>query len=268
MRVAVLGLGEAGSIYSADLAARGASVAGVDPRAVATPVGVTRAADIATAVQAADIVLSLVGGTSSRGALAEALPAMSPEAIYADMNTSHPDTKRALADAASARGVAFVDIAILAPVPRARIGTALLLSGPGAGALLPTLRGLGLPADDAGPEPGTAAGLKLLRSVFMKGLAAVVFESAEAAEVVGARDWVIDQMASELGPSGRELVERMIEGTRLHAVRREDEMRDVRAYLQSLDATHAMTDGTIEWLRRIAAEEERSDAAASDPRSA
>jgi hypothetical protein len=35
-------------------------------------------------------------------------------------------------------------------------------------------------------------------------------------------------------------------------VRREIEMLEVRALLQSLDAPHPMTDGTIEWLRTIA----------------
>jgi hypothetical protein len=38
----------------------------------------------------------------------------------------------------------------------------------------------------------------------------------------------------------------------VHAVRREAEMRDALAFLESLDAAHPMTDGTIEWLQALA----------------
>ena len=103
------------------------------------------------------------------------------------MNTSGPDDKRRLAGRAAARGIPFVDAAIMAPVPRARIDTPLLLSGPGVARLLPVLAELRVPATDVGPEPGAAARLKLLRSIFMKGLAAVVVESMNAAELFGAR---------------------------------------------------------------------------------
>lgn len=265
MRVAVLGLGEAGSIYAADLVARGAVVTGVDPRVPIAPAGVTRCDDIAAAVASADVVLSLVGESSAADALAEALSAMPAVAVFADMNTGHPDAKRARGAAADARGISFVDVAVLAPVPRARADTPLLLSGAGVATLMPLFRELGLPGSDAGAEPGTAAGLKLLRSVFMKGLAALVLESATAAHSVGAQEWVLDQIASELGgsgpgASGRDLVERMMQGTRQHAVRREAEMRDVRSYLHALGVPHVMTDGTIAWLHALSAE---TDAAAS-----
>jgi 3-hydroxyisobutyrate dehydrogenase-like beta-hydroxyacid dehydrogenase len=177
---------------------------------------------------------------------------MQPDAVFADLNTVAPATKQQLAARAAARGIRFVDVAVLAPVPRARADTPLALSGSGASRLQPILASLGIPATDVGPEAGTAAGLKLLRSVFMKGLAALVFESVTAARAIGAEDWVIGQIASELGPAGHELVRRLLEGTPVHAVRREAEMRDALAFLESLDAAHPMTDGTIEWLHALA----------------
>jgi 3-hydroxyisobutyrate dehydrogenase-like beta-hydroxyacid dehydrogenase len=253
MRVAVLGLGEAGSIYAADLPARGASVIGTDLHAGVGPASVTRAASIAEAVRGADIVLSLVGASSAASVIHEALPTMEPGGVYADMNTSGPDDKRHLAGVAAARGIPFVDVAIMAPVPRARIDTPLLLSGSGVPHLRPHLERLRIPATDVGAEPGAAARLKLLRSVFMKGLAAVVVESVNAAELFGAEEWLIDQIAGELGGSGRGVVDHLIAGTTKHAVRREAEMVEARELLASRDAPHPMTDATIEWLRAIAA---------------
>lgn len=253
MRVAVLGLGEAGSIYAADLPERGASVIGTDLHLALAPASVAVADDVPHAVRGADIVLSLVGASSAASVLDEALPAMRGGSIYADMNTSGPDDKRRLAAAAARRGIPFVDVAIMAPVPRARIDTPLLLSGGGAPQLRPHLERLRIPATEVGAEPGDAARLKLLRSVFMKGLAAVVVESVTAAKSLDAEDWLIEQIALELGGSGRGVVDHLIDGTVKHAVRREAEMADARDLLAELESPHPMTDATIEWLRAIAA---------------
>jgi len=248
MRVAILGLGEAGSTYAADLAARGVEVLGADPAVATAPSGVVLAGSVSEAVRGARLVLSLVGSRAAGSVLDEALPAMAPAAIFADLNTAGPAEKQRLAQRAAQRAVAFADVAVLAPVVRARLATPLLVSGTGADALLPVLAGLGIPATGVGTEAGTAAALKLLRSVFMKGLAATILEAVAAAGAIGAQDWIIDQIASELGPAGHALVRRMLDGTPLHAVRREAEMRDVRSFLDTLGAAHPMTDGTIEWL--------------------
>ncbi len=140
----------------------------------------------------------------------------------------------------------------MAPVPRARLDTPLLLSGAGAPQLRPHLERLRIPATEVGVEPGDAARLKLLRSVFMKGLAAVVVESVTAAKTLDAEDWLIEQIALELGATGRAAVDHLIDGTVKHAVRREAEMVDARELLAALEAPHPMTDATIEWLRAIA----------------
>jgi len=253
MHIAVLGLGEAGSVYAADLAQRGANVVAVDPAISHAPEGVSMASSVADAVREVDVVLSLVGARAASSVLQVALPEMTGSGLYADLNTGGPEAKRGLAALAEARGVTFVDVAILAPVPRARVETPLLISGSGAVRLLPLLEELGIPATDVGSEAGTAASLKLLRSVFMKGLAGLVFESLSAADSIGARDWVQQQIASELGSAGDALVQRLIDGTTTHAVRREAEMQDALAYLRSLDSPSWMTEGTIEWLRQIAA---------------
>ncbi|MEO7123569.1 MAG: NAD(P)-binding domain-containing protein [Lacisediminihabitans sp.] len=253
MRVAVIGLGEAGAIYSSGLAERGVEVSAADPLVTVAPAGVRHASGIADAVSGAELVLSLVGAKAARAVLEETLPAMEASAIFADMNTGGPDEKKELAAAAAASGISFVDVAILAPVPRAGLGTPLLLSGSGASRLQLLLSELQIPATEVGSEAGIAGGLKLLRSVFMKGLAALVFESVEAGAAAGTRDWVIDQISSELGPSGPALVERLLTGTVQHAVRRKEEMRDAQSYLESIGVDHAMTDATLHWLSEIAA---------------
>ncbi len=251
MRVAVLGLGEAGSLYAAGLGARGASVTAFDPFVSAGPSGVTLAPDASAAAKDAEVVASLVGAAAAPGVARSVFPAMPRHAVYADMNTASPADKRRLADEAAGAGVLFADVAIMAPVPRAAELTPLIASGPGASTLAGLWGGLGIPVTDVGSDAGTAAGLKLLRSVFMKGLAALVFESMTAAERIGAGDWIRKELSRELGPGGADLIERLLSGTRQHAERREHEMQDVQEFLSSLDVPAWMTGSTIQWLRAI-----------------
>jgi 3-hydroxyisobutyrate dehydrogenase-like beta-hydroxyacid dehydrogenase len=251
MRIAVLGLGEAGSIYARGLAERGADVVGFDPRSVETPAAVTRSTNIGDAVEGADLVLSLVGARVAGDVLTQSLPRMTPAAAFADMNTGAPAQKRILATTAVAAGIPFADVAVMAPVPRAGLDTELLASGDGAETAADALGGFGLPIRVVGQDAGDAAGLKLVRSVFMKGLAALVFESLEAADKIGASAEARAQIAAELAGDGDAMVQRLLDGTRQHAERREHEMADAREFLDAIGSPGWMTDGTLAWLRSV-----------------
>ena len=252
MRIAVLGLGEAGRLYAQGFAELGADVSGFDPVAGAPLQSVRVGSSIAAAVGGADFVVSLVGATESEGVLREATEGMAQAAVFADLNTGSAAQKERLASIAAEAGIAFADVAVMAPVPRAGARTPLLVSGVAASRLADAWASIGIPVTDVGSAAGAAAGLKMLRSVFMKGLAALVFEAASAAEMAGARSWMLAQMAGELGPDGAALIDRLVEGTKAHAPRREHEMRDARDYLESLSAPRWMTEGTIEWLHALA----------------
>jgi 3-hydroxyisobutyrate dehydrogenase-like beta-hydroxyacid dehydrogenase len=251
MRVAVLGLGEAGATYARGLQERGADVVGFDPRVRLGDVPF--ATSDAAAVTGADLVLSLVTAAEAAEAADEVAPYLG-DALFADMNTASPGLKRSLAAELATRGAAFTDVAILYPVPRAGVRTPLLASGDGAARFADAVAPLGLPVEVVGAGPGDAAGLKLLRSVFMKGLAGLVLEGLEAAERIGAEEWLRAQIASELGADGDRRIDRMLAGTRRHAARRAHEMRDVREYLDAVESPTWMTEGTIRWLDRVTAE--------------
>ncbi|HEU5109173.1 MAG TPA: NAD(P)-binding domain-containing protein, partial [Micromonosporaceae bacterium] len=95
MRIAVLGLGEAGGAIARDLVAAGADVRGFDPR-VEPPAGVDRRSGDADAARDADLVLSVNSAHDAMPALEDALPALAPGTIWADLNTASPGLKAAL----------------------------------------------------------------------------------------------------------------------------------------------------------------------------
>jgi 3-hydroxyisobutyrate dehydrogenase-like beta-hydroxyacid dehydrogenase len=226
MRVAVLGLGEAGGRIAADLVAAGCSVTGWDP--VRRPDGIENASDAGAAVLDADVVLSLNAAAVALHVAVGVAGDLRAEALYADLNTASPSLKR---DLAAALPVEFADVALVGVVPSTGLATAALASGAGAGRFVERFRPLGMPVEVVGSAPGDAAGLKLLRSVFMKGMAAAALESLAAGEAAGVAEWVHADIASVIGEP---LLRRLVEGSHAHAERRAYEMEAAAAYLEEL----------------------------------
>ncbi len=249
--IAILGLGEAGRLYARGLGDAGADVRAHDPFHRLDDPGVHQVAGLADTLDGADVVLSLVAARSAQAAATEALPILAATAVYADLNTGSPELKRTIAAEAHARGIRMADVAVLAPVARAAHLTPLLASGDGASALRTLLEPLGVPISEIEGGPGAAARLKLLRSLFMKGLAAVTIESLDAAASDDEREWLRDQIAGELAGNGGETVDRLVDGTTRHAVRRERELRDVLAELQASGSDDDMARAAHARLRRL-----------------
>ena len=67
LSVGFFGLGEAGSLISADLVAAGATVTGYDPAPRPTPEGVGRVADPGAAVEGAQLVMAVTAATDAMG---------------------------------------------------------------------------------------------------------------------------------------------------------------------------------------------------------
>jgi 3-hydroxyisobutyrate dehydrogenase-like beta-hydroxyacid dehydrogenase len=225
--VAVLGLGEAGARLASDLVAAGAEVHGFDPVVPSAPPGVIRASAVEAAVSTADLVLSVTTAPAALAAATAAMPSLPRNAVYADVNTAGPALKRELAGLVPR----FADVALLGPVPVRGLQTPALASGPGAAAFADALAPFGMPVEVVSAEPGDAAALKLVRSVFMKGVAAAAIESLKAAEAIGKREWAERQLAEVLDSR---LLERFVAGSRLHAIRRADEMEAACELLRSL----------------------------------
>jgi len=243
MDVAVLGLGEAGGRIAADLVAAGADVRGWDP--VARPPGVPVAEDPRSAVSGVDVVLSVNAAAVALEVAAGVVGALDGATLYADLNTSSPGLKRELAEAVPCR---FADVALVGTVPATGLRTPALASGAGAERFAELLAPLGMPVEVVGPEPGHAAGLKLLRSVFMKGIAAAALESLAAARAAGSEERVRADLASVLGGP---LLERLLTGSEAHAARRVDEMRAAAAYLDELGVEPRIATAAAEWLAQL-----------------
>jgi len=251
MRVAMFGLGEAGTLFALDLIKAGVDVTGFDPAPVATPSGVTRFADPASAVRDADLVIALTASADAVGAVNQALAEIPATALYADLSTSSPAVKQELARIAAGRELEFVDVALMAVVPGRGLRTPALAAGTGAHRYVATMSPLGVPVEAVGERAGDAALRKLLRSVMMKGLAALVIEAMRAAESAGLSEWLWGNLVEEITAADEALLARLVNGTQPHARRRLHEMEACEALLGELGIDAVMTRSTVETLRRI-----------------
>jgi 3-hydroxyisobutyrate dehydrogenase-like beta-hydroxyacid dehydrogenase len=252
--VAVLGLGEAGSLLARDLVRGGAVVRGWDPDFHGDLSEIPLAASFADAVSGADIVISVNWATVAAGVAREALPLLHRGMLYADHNTAGPALKEELAAIVEPSGAAFIDVAMMAPVPPLGMKVGMFMAGSGAEELAAFYRRFGTPVDVVGARPGEANARKLTRSVFFKGMSSSVWEALEAARAVGVEDWLRSDITKTFVAADAAFIDRLIDGTDKHAVRRSHEMRDAEAMLRELGTPTTMVTATAESLERIARE--------------
>jgi 3-hydroxyisobutyrate dehydrogenase-like beta-hydroxyacid dehydrogenase len=256
VKIAIIGLGEAGSRYATALGAQGHHVVGFDPAVRTPPDRVTLATSVPEAVSTAEVVLVMTGAKAATSVAESAAPALTPGACYADFTSSSPVVMEELGTLIAEQGAHFADVAILGPVPWHGAQTPLMTSGSGAKTIADLAGELGATVTVVEGPPGAAMAHKLLRSVFMKGLASIVVEAIEAGRAAGYEDWIRDQIAAQLAGDGHAVIDRLVTGTATHAARRAQEMADTASYLEAMGVAPLMSRATEASLRHMAGSKE------------
>jgi 3-hydroxyisobutyrate dehydrogenase-like beta-hydroxyacid dehydrogenase len=251
-------MGEVGSRYAASLLENGHDVCGYDPVSTSSGPGIPLTATLADAVEGAEVVLVMTSASAASRVAADSIAHLSPGALYLDFTSASPAVMREIGAQVAAAGAQFVDVAILGPITVHGTGVPVMLAGAGsdrAAQLLGVFGGSVEVLPDA--APGDAMAHKLLRSIFMKGLASIICEAVDAADAAGLVDWTRGQIAGQLAGDGQKVIDRFLEGSRVHAVRRAREMQDTAAYLDELGVANTMSRASAEFLedlgRRVAA---------------
>jgi 3-hydroxyisobutyrate dehydrogenase-like beta-hydroxyacid dehydrogenase len=245
-RVVLIGFGEAGRSFVAG--GLGAAAAyDIDPSKRDSLAAHDTMADV---LSGADAVLSLVTADQALIAAADAAPHLMADALYFEMNSVAPDTKRGAAIAIEAAGGRYVDVAVMAPVEPARLAVPLLLSGPHAseGADMLAAQGFSnvrvLPGD-----VGRASSVKMIRSVMVKGIEALTAEMMLAGEAAGVADDVLASLGGDWASKAAYNIERMT----THGSRRAAEMEEVAKTLVALGIDPVMSRATVIRQRDMAA---------------
>ena len=267
-KTALIGFGEAGSTFArAGGWGQAGSAFDIAPqrRAVMEECGIAPAASAEEALKGAEVVLSLVTADAALKVAQDYAPFLALGAIWCDMNSVAPDTKRAAAQAVEAAGARYVDVAVMAPVNPAALHVPLLLSGADAQETEVKLYELGFEnARIAGQDVGRASSIKMIRSVMVKGLEALSSECAAAADEAGVFEEVMASLdASEKSLPWAERIAYNRERMATHGERRAAEMEEAAKTLLDLGIEPVMTRGTVALQRRAAKSKknERNEAA-------
>ncbi|MEX0954924.1 MAG: DUF1932 domain-containing protein [Rhizobiaceae bacterium] len=247
MKIAFIGFGEAGRAFAASLREhRELSVSAYDIllgttnegplRKAAADLGVQLAESPEEAVRGASWVFSAVTAADSLDAARSVTGQLRDGQYFIDLNSVSAGRKRETAGIVTAASAAYVDMAVMAPVHPRGHRTPVLVAGPACAAITDKLAGLGFDFEVAGPEIGDATSIKMARSMFVKGLEAVMVQSLLAARASGCFDAVLASLSGsypqfDWSEAPRYNIERMAR----HGIRRAAEMEESAATMQELN---------------------------------
>ncbi|MFM2123896.1 MAG: hypothetical protein RL328_347, partial [Acidobacteriota bacterium] len=166
--------------------------------------------------------------------------------LYADLNSISPKAKERVAQAASANGEAYCEIAVMGPIPPYGHKAPLLLGAAGAAQFQQMFAPLNLRMEIVSTDRvGRAAAVKMFRSIVYKGIEALLFECVLGAGQYGAEERVFASLKESLpGVDWKKLADYMVGRVVVHGERRAREMDEVAKTLEELGIEPMMASAT------------------------
>ncbi|HME30771.1 MAG TPA: DUF1932 domain-containing protein [Pseudolabrys sp.] len=260
--VSFIGFGEAGQAIAAGLRDAGIERvvawdilfpenAGAHLKAAGEAIGARMASSAGDAVREADIIISAVTAASSVDAALSVASHLTKNPYYLDINSVSPGRKQETAKLLNERA-RYVDVAVIAAIYPARHRTPLLLSGPHAEEISPLLHELDMQFSVVGPETGSAAAIKMIRSVMIKGIEALTLECFLAATRAGVLEEVTASLKNNYPTlDWSKIADYNLERMASHGERRAAEMEESAATLRELGLDPLMVDSTVRRQREM-----------------
>lgn len=263
LAISFIGFGELGRRFTADLAGRpdvalaAYDVLFDDPErraaclAAAAERRVAPRASHADACTAAAIVISAVTADQVEAVAHTVARSLKPGQIFLDVNSASPATKKRAARIVEASGADYVEGAVMAAVAGPGIRVQILTGGPKAGRAAELLNAAGMNLTPVALEHGKASAIKLCRSIMIKGLEALIVDSARASKHWGGEREVNASLSSTF-PSidWSTLADDMAERVATHGRRRSAEMREAADMLAEIDIDPSLVRAVADAQRR------------------
>ncbi|MBO1514906.1 DUF1932 domain-containing protein [Metabacillus bambusae] len=202
-----------------------------------------------TVIQRVNLVIVAVPADKAFEVSVKLKPQLNKEIIYVDVSASSPTVKKDIWENLKETGAAFVDAAMLGPLTVYQHKVPMIISGSGSNQFILQMSKFGMNLDHISQNPGDASAVKLTRSIFMKGTAALFIEMLEAARVLNVEDRVIASIKETMGSEIFEKVmNQLVTGTSIHAYRRSKELEGSIEMLEELNIHSSMSNASREKL--------------------
>lgn len=203
-------------------------------------------------VRAADIIISAVPGGRALQAAETVLADLNEQKIYVDVSTSSPTTKGKIAELIAPVGAGFVDGALMGGLTLKRHKVPTLVSGSGAGKFIEMMAPYHMELEKVSDKAGDAIAVKLVRSIYMKGVVSLEVEMLEAASKLQVEELVLKSISDTLDASSFvNMMNFLVTASAIHAERQTHEMADCMVMLHDLGIAPTMTEATmlrLNWL--------------------
>ncbi|HEX3743837.1 MAG TPA: DUF1932 domain-containing protein [Bryobacteraceae bacterium] len=256
-RIGFVGFGEAGSLIAKGLAESGVdAICAFDIHTATAARGEVicnraRAAGVELVetreqlTERSRILISTVTADVAETAVCQFAPNLGPAHLYADLNSVSPQVKRKLETVVIGRGARFVEGAIMASVPPHGHRVPILLGGAAAPDFRDLMTPYGMQLELASLQVGAAAATKMLRSIVIKGMEALLVECMLGAQAYAAEEKVFASLAESFpGIDWAKMADYMIRRVAVHGERRAREMEEVCETLRAVDVSPTMSAAT------------------------
>jgi 3-hydroxyisobutyrate dehydrogenase-like beta-hydroxyacid dehydrogenase len=213
--------------------------------------GVSLAASTQELIASSDIVIAAVTSSVAHAVAEDAAAHLTNQHIYIDINSVSPAVKIEIGSLIAKTKAAFIEVSVMAAVPKFKHKVPMVLCGPSAPKIIEAMKPYGMVMEDFGPEFGKAAAFKMFRSIMVKGMEGLLFETVLAASKYDIADRVLDSVEEGYpGIDWKALATYLIGRTAIHGERRAHEMMEVSATLKALDIDPIMAEAAarrIKW---------------------
>lgn len=255
IQLLVAGYGAAGRAYASGFREAGARVTAVDPfseddaRKEAHTLGIALLKELPGSLGGFDLVIILSPAAASLDIIRR-LADLSGACPVLDLTSSAPGTMQ---QASAILRDRLIDGTVLGAVGLGGLATPMVFAGRQASKVAVMLRELGCCVACIDGEPGSASALKLLRSLFMKGLEALVVETQLAAAALGQSDGLRIALADLAEVDMPEFIAEMLRTHPKHAGRRTHEIESAAALMRDAGLTPFMLPAAGQLFARTAA---------------
>jgi 3-hydroxyisobutyrate dehydrogenase-like beta-hydroxyacid dehydrogenase len=250
-KIGFIGFGEVGRTFSKEMRGKGAEVYSYDIVDKKPEEGISFL-PFKELIQTCEIIMSTVATHVAIEVAEKAMAYLNSEKTYADMNSTSPSVKKKIAQVVEKSHSNFIEGAILSAVGETGSKASILVSGKTAEEFSHLMNRLGLVnLKYFSPNIGEASLVKMIRSVFSKGLECLLLEMMIAGKRAGVEDYlwkdIVDFMTKN---SFEKIAQNWIRTHPLACERRYHEMVQVLETLEELDIEPIMTRGTRDFFQR------------------
>ena len=208
---------------------------------------------LADLADSADILVLAVPAQFTESAAGELIPHLKAGQLLVDVTTAAPLVKKKLGEDCSYRKIMFADSPMLGPLIVDRHKVPILTCGSGAQQWHDEMRPFGMSIEVIEGSPGTATQIKLARSIFTKGLEALLVETFMFARKCGVESIVMDSIGKTLDKATFEQsANRYMASDLYHAARKAHEMKDAIDIMRNLGMTPMVGEGVVARMQYIA----------------